>query len=379
MFLEILAITLLLCNLLGLLWIKQSQNQNLAQIKNIEAQIPKDTHTQIDHLSKTVSLQNTQLKTEVLQNLLQTLKHQHDTSATNIKNLTESVHNRLNEISNRVDTKLQKNFDKNTDVIQDVIKRLTLIDKAQENITALSEQVVDLQKILTDKSSRGAYGEVQLEQLVGNIIPPQHYKMQATLSNGKRVDCLLQLPKPSGNMAIDAKFPLENFQKLCASSNAQDQKSISTLFKNDIKKHIDDISNKYIIAGDTAAGAIMFIPAEAVFAHIHAHLPEIVQYAQKQHVWLCSPTTLMAVLNTALGVIKDHATKSQVGIIKKHLVALSEDFSRFDKRMHQLARHIDQAHNDVGLIQTSSKKISQRFKTIEGCELPLEEEYDTIT
>lgn len=333
-----------------------------------------EAKARIEQLQKNSSLLQSQLKTDILQTLLQTLKHQHDKGATDIKHLTEMVHKRLGEISEKVNQKLTESFEKNSSVMQDVAKHMALIKNAQNNITQLSEKVVDLQNILTDKSSRGAYGEVQLEQLVANVIPNQHFTLQATLSNGKRVDCLLKLPEPSGDIAIDAKFPLENFQHYCKSTDEQSQKAYHTQFKTDMKKHIDDISSKYIIPAETAEGAIMFIPAESIFAHIHAHVPELVTLAHKKNVWICSPTTLMAVLNTALSVIKDHSTKTQVVEMKKHLAALADDFARFDKRMGQLARHIDQAQNDVGLIQTSSNKITRQFQRIESCEVGIEEQ-----
>ncbi|MEC7030132.1 MAG: DNA recombination protein RmuC [Pseudomonadota bacterium] len=312
--------------------------------------------------------QQGQTKSEILETLLQTLKHQHEQASTNHKNLSETVHNRLHDITKEVTQKLHSGFEKNNEVFHNVIKRLSLIDQAQEKITSLSENVVALQDILTDKSSRGAFGEVQLEQLIANIIPPEHYKLQEQLPNNKRVDCLLLMPQGSGHIAIDAKFPLENYQKQFDTDEIT-QKTAFTQFKADVKKHIDDISEKYIIPNFTAQGAMMFIPAEAVFAHIHAHHPDIIAYAHKKKVWITSPTTLMAVLNTALSVIKDYSTREQVDIIKQHLAYLAQDFERFDKRMEQLARHIGQANKDVDLIQKSSTKISQRFTKIENCEL----------
>ncbi len=348
--------------------LKQPIEEVLSQLKRSDQQHKEDRSER----QKQTSLMLSGLKSEMLNTLLQTLKHHNDHSKQDIKLLTESVHKRLGEISDRVNHRMQENFEKNSTVIQDVLKHLALIDKAQDNITNLSEQVVDLQKILTDKSSRGAYGEVQLEQLVANIIPQANYTMQATLPNQKRVDCLLKLPKPSGDIAIDAKFPLENYQRLIKATDVSEKKSASQQFKIDIKKHVDDIQSRYIIPGTTANGAIMFIPAEAIFAHIHANHVDLVSYAQKHQVWICSPTTLMAVLNTAYAVIKDHTTKNQVALIKQHLASLAADFARFDKRMTQLARHIDQAQADCGLIKTSSHKITQRFESIERCEIPEE-------
>ena len=178
------------------------------------------------------------------------------------------------------------------------------------------------------------------------------------------------MPEESGHIAIDAKFPLENYQKLFSTEDVSLQKAASTQFKIDVKKHIDDIHDKYIIPSYTTQGAMMFIPAEAVFAHIHAYHPEIIAYAHKKKVWIASPTTLMAVLNTALSVIKDHSTRAQVDIIKQHLAFLAKDFERFEKRMDQLARHINQANKDVDLIQQSSSKITKRFIKIENCEIP---------
>lgn len=317
------------------------------------------------------STSQTEMKSDVLNTLLQTLKLQHDQSSTNIKNLTDTVQKRLHDISKEVTQELGKSFEKNQAVYHSVIKRLSLIDQAQERITKLSQQITGLNEILSDKSSRGALGEVQLEQLVGNIIPARHYRLQETLPNGRRVDCLLLMPA-QGHIAIDAKFPLENYQKQFL--KGESQKQTIALFKQDIKKHIDDISSRYIVPNYTMDGAIMFIPAEAIFANIHAKHPDLIAYAQKRSVWLTSPTTLMAILNTAMGVIKDHATKAQINIIKQHLSLLAEDFQRFEKRMDQLAKHINQANNDVNQIQVSSQKITKRFTKIENCSIIDEKE-----
>lgn len=311
--------------------------------------------------------QQSVLKSDVLQTLLQTLKHQHEQAAMSQKILSDTVNTRLVDISKEVNHKLQSGFEKNSEVFHNVIKRLSLIDQAQEKITSLSENVVALQDILTDKSSRGAFGELQLEQLIANVIPSKHYQLQAKLPNDRRVDCLLLMPK-GGHIAIDAKFPLENYQNQ-HTDNELKQKAAFAQFKIDVKKHIDDISDRYIIPGFSTEGAMMFIPAEAVFAHIHAHHSDLIAHAHKKKVWITSPTTLMAVLNTALSVIKDHSTREQIDIIKQHLSMLAKDFERFDKRMEQLAKHINQANNDVGLIQQSSTKITKRFVKIENCEV----------
>lgn len=287
-----------------------------------------------------------------------------------VENLTNTTDLRLKEINSQVEKRLTAGFEKTTETFGDVIKRLALIDAAQKKITELSNNVVSLQEILNDKRSRGAFGEVQLSALIRNVIPEQHFSFQHTLSNGKRCDCILFLPEPSGNVVIDAKFPLENFRILMDSNLADSEKKIAEQqFKIDIKKHIQDIAEKYILPDETADGAMMFIPAEAVFAEIHARYPDLVEVAQRAKVWMVSPTTLMAVLTTARAVLKDAATRKQLHIIQKHLQMLSGDFERFQKRMDNLARHISQAHEDVGEVHTSAKKITQRFGLIEKVEL----------
>ncbi len=277
---------------------------------------------------------------------------------------------RLRDISQQVDKRLNEGFDKTTSTFTDIVKRLALIDDAQKKLTELSSNVVSLQEILVDKRSRGAFGEVQLKNLVQNLLPPDHYAFQHTLTTGVRVDCVLFLPAPTGNVAIDSKFPLENFQLMTDFSIPDsDRKKAQQLFKQDIKKHIQDIQSKYIVKNETSEGAIMFIPAEAVFSEIHAHFPDLVELAQRSNVWLASPTTLMAILTTARAVLKDNATRKHIHIIQEHLRHLAEDFNRFETRMNQLAKHIDQAQQDVQQVHTSANKITSRFRKIEATDI----------
>ena len=280
------------------------------------------------------------------------------------------LQNRLNDISGQVEKRLNKGFEKTTETFTDVVKRLALIDEAQKRITELSSNVVSLQEVLTDKRSRGAFGEVQMAGLISNVMPEGSYELQYTLSNSTRVDCMMFLPEPTGHIAIDSKFPLDSFQKMMDNEATDaDRKSAEKQFRLDIKKHIKDISSKYIIENETADGAIMFIPAEAVFAEIHAHQPALVAEAQRARVWMVSPTTLMAVLTTARAVLKDSATRKQVHVIQDHLVSLSKDFDRFRKRMDNLSKHIQQANKDVEDVHISAGKISSRFEKIEKVEL----------
>jgi len=284
--------------------------------------------------------------------------------------LTENTQEKLQMISGQVEKRLFDGFAQTTATFTDVIKRLALIDEAQKRITELSNNVINLQQILADKRSRGVFGEVQLNALIQNVLPPAHFSLQHTLSNGKRVDCLLLLPPPTGSIAIDAKFPLEGFRKLTDHDLPKsEQKAAATQFRIDIRHHIQAVSSKYIIPGETSEGALLFIPAEAIFSEIHANYYDLVEEAHRQRVWLVSPTTMMAILTTARAVLKDAATREQVHLIQEHLAVLSKDFSRFRQRMDNLYKHIQQAHTDIQEAKTSADKISSRFEKIEKVEL----------
>lgn len=305
------------------------------------------------------------------QGLLQdTLKNMTAQFGDRVQQLSQTVDGRLNEISGKVAERLDEGFKKTNETFTSVMSRLAVIDEAQKKIEGLASNVVSLQEILGDKRSRGAFGEVQLEALVRNILPPDAYAFQFTLKGGQRADCALVLPEPTGTVCVDAKFPLENYSRMFDDSLPPTERDIARRqFKADVKKHVDDIAAKYIVAGETSDGAVMFLPAEAVFAEIHAYHPELVEHAQKKHVWITSPTTLMAVLNTARAVIRDSETRRMAHVIKDELGKLAKDFARFDERMKKLASHIEQASKDVGEVRISSDKISRRFQQIERVEL----------
>ncbi|HHF7345950.1 TPA: DNA recombination protein RmuC [Legionella feeleii] len=317
--------------------------------------------------------------TDVREQMSHSFKQHASSLSSHLQTLTEEIRNHLHSLTQQVNHKLTEGFEKTSSTFTDVVKRLTIIDEAQKKITELSSHVVSLQDVLVDKRARGAFGEVQLSTLIANMIPSTHYRMQYTLSNQKRADCILFLPEPTGNVVIDAKFPLETFQKLMITdATSVERKSLQQQFRQDLQKHIKDIAEKYIIPNETTDGAVMFIPAEAIFAEIHANYPEVIALAQRLKVWLVSPNTLMAVLTTARAVLKDDATRKQIHIIQKHLHALADDFQRFDKRMDKLSKHIDLAHQDVSEVSTSAKKITQRFQKIESVELDMQELEKTI-
>ncbi len=298
------------------------------------------------------------------------LNNNTETLAKRFDKLTENTEQKLKEISGQVEKRLSEGFEKTATIFTDVVKRLALIDDAQKKITELSTNVISLKEILTDKRSRGAFGEMQLAALIRNLLPEKSFALQHTLSNGKRADCMLFLPEPSGNIVIDAKFPLETYQLLTDINIEPNAKhALEQQFRIDISKHLDDIATKYIIPNETSDGAMMFIPAEAIFAEIHSHYPDLIEKSHKLRVWMVSPTTMMAVLTTARAVLKDAATRQQIHIIQEHLNCLGKDFSRFQNRMDNLSKHINQVHSDVEQVHKSSQKISSRFTKIESVEL----------
>ncbi len=284
--------------------------------------------------------------------------------------LNARIDERLEQISGRVNERLDEGFRKTNETFVSVMQRLATIDEAQKNIETLTGSVVSLQELLGDKRARGAFGEVQLEALVRNALPPASFELQCTLSNGTRVDCVLKLPAPTGLVCVDSKFPLENYHRMFTPGTNDAERSLAQRqFRADVRKHVDDIAKKYILPGETSDGAVMFVPAEAVFAEIHAYHAEVVDFANSKRVWIVSPTTLMAVLNTARAVLKDVETRKQIHVIRDALARLGQDFRRFEERMKRLADHIRQAHQDAEDVQTSSRKITQLFQRIEAADL----------
>lgn len=347
----------------------------MRQINELQSQLANNQSQSLDQVIN--HLNNTGQANR--EELAKTLAQSSEQMSKRIDGLTQATDNRLQEISGQVEKRLAEGFEKTTKTFSDILQRLALIDDAQKKITELSTNVVSLQEVLNDKRSRGAFGEVQLNSLIRNVLPEQSFKLQHTLSNGKIADCVLFLPKPTGNVVVDSKFPLENYRKMVDfETHEVERKSAMRQFKMDIKKHINDISDKYLIDNETADGAIMFIPAEAIFAEIHGHQSDLVEYANKKRVWLTSPTTLMAILTTARSVLKDEATRQQIHIIQAHLSDLAQDFNRFKGRFANLAKHIDQAATDVKQIHTSADKISSRFEKIEQVDLSEKESLELL-
>ncbi|HUF19495.1 MAG TPA: DNA recombination protein RmuC [Burkholderiales bacterium] len=357
------------------------------QVKQVEelAATRENTALKLSEMSAEMQSKHDQLRIEVITKVLEklaeqnraeqemiqtTLRHASAQLAASVELLTKTTDSRLEQISGKVNERLEEGFKKTNETFVNVMERLATIDEAQKKIDGLTTNVVSLQELLGDKRSRGAFGEVQLEGLVHNILPPSAYEFQFSLSNGSRADCVLKLPPPTGMVAVDSKFPMENYHRMFeAAFGDADRLQAQRQFRVDVRKHVEDIASKYILPGETSDGAVMFVPAEAVFAEIHAYHGEIVDYAMQRRVWIVSPTTLMAVLNTARAVMKDVATREQVHIIKDELGKLGKDFSRFDDRMRKLADHIRLAHKDAEEVRISSDKITRRFTQIERVEL----------
>ncbi len=287
--------------------------------------------------------------------------------------LVTAVDTKLDLINTKVQENLNEGFKKTNETFNSVIERLAKIDEAQKTIENLSTDVVSLQEILSDKKSRGIFGEVQLNQILYAVFGEKNdkvFKTQYKLSTGVIADAMLFAPEPTGNVAVDSKFPLENFKRMVDRTLSPSEHGLATkAFKNDVRTKVDEIASKYIIPGETSNQAVLFLPAEAIFAEIHAYHYDLVEYAHSRQVWLTSPTTFMAVLNTLQIVIRDIERRKFADIIQQELLKLSEDFRRYRERWNKLATHIDTVHKDVKEIHTTTSKITTSFNRIAQVEL----------
>lgn len=283
--------------------------------------------------------------------------------------LRRALDERLADVAKRVGDTLGEQGLRHQTMLEGLKERLAVIDSAQKNIAELSGQVVGLQDILSNKQARGAFGEVQLENLVTSMLPPSAYSFQAQIGDNRRADCLIVLPNPPGPIAVDAKFPLESYHAL---RNAEDDAAriqAGRGFSASVLKHVNDIAERYIVPGETADSALMFIPSEAVYAELHANFPDVVDKAYRKRVYTVSPTTLMATLNTVRAILRDARMREQAHIIQQEVVTMLDDVARLDKRVTNLAQHFDQAGRDIEQIRTSANKITSRGTRITQIEL----------
>ena len=282
--------------------------------------------------------------------------------------LNRKIEGRLDLMNAKVEERLAKGFEETTKTFGSVLERLGKIDEAQKKIEALSSNVVSLQDILTDKKSRGIFGEVQLYQILASVFGEKNdrtYQKQYKLSNNTMVDAMLFTPEPIGNIAIDSKFPLENYRKMYDSELTNEERiNARKEFVGNLKKHIDDISEKYIIRNETSDQAIMFLPAEAIFAEINAYHTDVIDYAYRKNVRIASPTTLISVLTTIQMILTNIEREKYASVIQEELGKLHEEFGRYEKRWKALEKDIEKVTKDVKEITTTSNKISKRFTEI---------------
>ncbi len=273
---------------------------------------------------------------------------------------------RLVKVQLQMNENLSHSSRRTAQSLGDLQQRLSTIDKAQEKITKLSGDVLSLQDILSNKQTRGAFGEIQLTDIVSKALPSDGFELQATLSTGKRADCLIKLPNPPGPIVIDSKFPLEAYEALRNASSETETSSAVRLFRTSVRKHIKDISEKYIVEGETADGAILFLPSEAVYAELHANFSDLVREGFSARVWIVSPTTCMATLNTMRAILKDARMREQAGAIRNELTMLYQDVDRLGVRVESLDRHFNQAAKDISDIKISADKAGRRAKRLDN-------------
>lgn len=287
--------------------------------------------------------------------------------------MNDKIDYRLRLISDKVNERLDENFERSNKTFTAVLERLSKIDEAQKKIDNLSSDIMSLQGILTDKKTRGIFGEVNLEHIMSNVFGANNskiYKMQYSFNNNTIADCVLFAPEPLGTIAIDSKFPLENYQTMVSRNSSNEKRLLAEkLFKSDMKKHIDAISSKYIIPGTTADQAILFLPAEAIFAEVNAYHTDLLDYAYKKRVWITSPTTLISTLTTIQIIMKNIERDKYAKIIHNELNLLDSEFKRYKDRWDKLYRSIETVSKDVKDIHTTTEKITKRFNNISQVEM----------
>ncbi|MFN4191488.1 MAG: DNA recombination protein RmuC [Tabrizicola sp.] len=294
------------------------------------------------------------------------LHHVSEAQAVSQTAMLQVMEQRLAEVQRQMTEALHGTSTRTARSLGELQQRLETIDKAQANIEKLSGNVLSLQDILSNKQTRGAFGEIQLHDIVQKALPKDAYTMQATLSNGRRADCLIHLPNPPGPIVIDAKFPLEAYEAIRRADTPRGVTEAAQAMRTAVRAHIRAISEKYILEGETADGALMFLPSEAVYAELHANFPDLVREGFAAKVWIVSPTTCMATLNTMRAVLKDARMREQAGAIRRELSLLYADVERLGARVENLDRHFGQAAKDIEEIKISSDKATRRARRLDN-------------
>jgi len=339
--------------------INQIEQRLLENSKSITTQIEKNAELFIKISNSQQLMRNEQQKS-----LFEMSKEIQAQSSKDIEKLTKKVEENLQNINEKVEKRLTKGFENIDKTFKDIIVGIAKIGEAQKKIESLSSEVNSLQSVLTDKKSRGIFGEVQLNSILNSIFGDKKdlYDLQYSFESGVIADAIIKAPEPLGIIAIDSKFPMENYTRMV------EDDSFKSSFKQNIKKHINDIGQKYIIKGKTADMAILFLPAEAIFAEINAYHEELIEYGRKRGVWIASPTTLMALLTTITAIVRDIKTQEQAKKIQEELMKLSSNFKLYKKRWDDLSKHIDTVSKDVKNISISTTKITNEFERIERVE-----------
>ena len=280
--------------------------------------------------------------------------------------LLRHVEARLAEVGSQMGDALHGSATRTARSLGDLQQRLETIDKAQANIEKLSGDVLSLQDILSNKQTRGAFGEIQLRDIVSKALPADSFTLQATLASGRRADCLIHLPNPPGPIVVDAKFPLEAYERLRAVRTEAEAKEAQRLFRGSVRTHLRAIAERYIVEGETAEGALMFLPSEAVYAELHANFADVVREGFALRVWIVSPTTCMATLNTMRAILKDARMREQAGAIRRELALLYADMERLGTRVDNLDRHFGQASKDIAEIRISADKAGRRARRLDN-------------
>ena len=281
-------------------------------------------------------------------------------------NILSNMEGRLSEVQKQIFDSLSGSASNTAKSLGALQERLIAIDKAQANLEKLSGNVLGLQDILSNKQTRGVFGEIQLKDIVSKALPPNSYAFQVLLKNGRRVDCMIYLPYPPGPIAIDSKFPLDAYENLGKFENEIEKNKAIQIFKKSIRFHINSISEKYIVEGETADGAIMFLPSEAIYAELHANFSDIIHEGFSKRVWIVSPTTCMATLNTIRGILKDATLKENSSKIRENLNLLFKDVSRLGNRIDNLDKHFNLASKDLEEVKVSAHKVTNRADKFEA-------------
>jgi DNA recombination protein RmuC len=310
--------------------------------------------------------QQVRLLSDGQQQLAGGLNHVSEAQAISQAKMLQLMEQRLADVSRAMGENLEGTSRRTAQSLGELQQRLTTIDKAQENIEKLSGNVLSLQDILSNKQTRGAFGEIQLTDIVGKALPKDSFTLQATLSNGRRADCLIDLPNPPGPIVVDAKFPLEAYEALRNADTQWEVKEAATAFRVSVKAHIKAISERYIIDGETADGALMFLPSEAIYAELHANFPELVREGFAARVWIVSPTTCMATLNTMRAILKDARMREQAGAIRATLKQLHRDVELVVDRVGKLNTHFAQARTDLDGINTAAERAGKRAARLDN-------------